>query len=275
MDSTTTNGHGKQTKTNGTKREVLIKPATETKQPDRVEIYDIEKTTIEATIKCEPDCQLICNNFGWKSIQQMEDNRALTKEQRVEEKKHGKPPVTPEVIEQRFQNARVLDSKGRDCVEARWIKAMLVTAAKHDDVGLAKKELRGVYVQGYLLPIIYVPRPASESNEIITYWGTDKKPGFRKAGDKLPTPGQRRDVVRVGAWNNRQPDIRYRPAYDDWSITFRVTFEPKIISLGTMYHLIRRAGTSVGLCEWRPEGPGGGKGGDFGRFDLVLSEAAE
>ena len=262
--NTQTNGHTKRTRANGTT--LLVKPSTKTEQPEQVEINEIEILTIALTI--EAKSQLIVNNFGPKGAQQMEDERALSKEAKLERKKGGKPAITPEEIERRFQAARLLDSQGRDCIRSQWIKGMLISAAKYPDIGIASTKLKGaVYVEGDLLPIQYVPRPASASDETITYYGTDRKPGIRQGDTKL-TPGMRRDVVRVGKFGAKQPDIRYRPAYDDWSVSFKLTFEPKLISLASVYHLIRRAGMSVGLCEWRPEGPGGGKGGQFGRFDL-------
>jgi hypothetical protein len=259
------------TETNGgTKRArgmtVQVKPAMTTPQPEIAEVNEIEVLTIEITVLGKS--QLIGNNFGPKGAQHMEDERARTQEEKLEDKKKGKPPITLEEIERRFQAARLLDSEGRDCVRSQWIKCALITASKYPDVGIASTKLRGaVYVEGDLLPITYKPRPASASDEVITYWGTSKKPGVRD-GDTRPTPGMRRDIVRVGRFGAKQPDIRYRPAYDDWSVTFQITFEPKLISMGALHHLIRRAGMSIGLCEWRPEGPGGGKGGQFGRFDL-------
>jgi|SRR5271155_642063 len=244
--TTHANGHAKSTT-------VHVKPATKTPQPEISEIVDIETKTIQVTIVAKS--QLICNNFGPKGAQQMEDERALSAEEKLERKKGGKKPITPAEIDRRFQNARLLDSKGRDCVKAQWIKGMLTTAAKYPDVGIASTKLRGaIYVEGDLLPIQFKPRQPKDSDDRVTYYGKG--------------PGQARDVVRVGKFGAKQPDIRYRPVYDDWSITFEVTFEPKLISLGAVHHLIRRAGMSVGLCEWRPEGPGGGKGGQFGRFDL-------
>jgi|GEM_PF-6898334 len=269
--TTTTDGHNKKTKAKGTT--LLVKAATQTAQPDEVEINQIETLTVKIVIAGKS--QLIVNNFGTKGAQQMEDERARTKEEKLEIKKGGKPPITPEEIERRFQNARVLDRNGQDCIRSQWIKGALISASKYPDVGIASTKLRGaVYVEGDLLPIVYTPKAASDSDDRVTYYGTDKNPGLRP-GDKRQTPGMARDVVRVGKFGAKQPDIRYRPVYDNWSVTFELTFEPKLISLASVYHLIRRAGTSIGLCEWRPEGPGGGKGGQFGRFDLAAAKGAQ
>lgn len=254
MDITTqSNGHA----TKGRHEGVLqIKAATRTPQPKEMEIDDIEVVTMHVMIV--GTSQLIVNNFGWKGAQQMEDTRALTAEEKRALKKGGKPAITPDEIERRFQNARLLDSKGRDCVRADWIKGALVTAVKYKEIGIPSTTLRGVvYVNGDLLPIEFKPRPAKDSDETITYYGKG--------------PGMRRDTVRVkNSFGAKQPDIRYRPCYDDWSVKFALSFEPKLIPQTSLYHLIRRAGMSVGLCEWRPEGPGGGKGGQFGRFDIAV-----
>jgi len=114
-------------------------------------------------------------------------------------------------------------------------------------------------VNGDLLPIKFKSRAPSESDETITYFGKG--------------PGMRRDIVRVGRPGQKNPDNRYRPCFDDWSVDVEITFEPKMISLAELYHLIRRAGTSVGLCEWRPLVQGSsGHGGEFGRFDLDMQK---
>lgn len=249
MNSTeaTTNGRAKHETT------LRVKAASKTPQADEISIEAIEVLPIPITIIGKS--QLIVNNFGEKGAQQMEDERARSKEERLAIKKMGKPAITPAEIERRFQNARVLDSKGRDCIRAEWLKGALLTAGKYGDIGIPSTRLRGaMYVEGDLLPIRFTPRSAKESTKTITYFGKG--------------PGMRRDIVRVGKYGAKQSDIRYRPAYDDWSIDFVITFEPKLITLASVCYLVRRAGISVGLCEWRPEGPGGGKGGQFGRFDL-------
>jgi hypothetical protein len=254
MNTTTSNGQAKSGRTTT----INVKKPTRTEQPEEVTIEGIETITIPVTIVQKSP--LIANNFGQKMMQQLEDERALTHEQRLAIKKHGKKPITTEEINRRFQAARLLDSKGRDCVRASWVKGALVTAATAKDVGIQSTILRGIlYVEGDLLPITFTARPASESDDTITHFGKG--------------PAMRRDVVRVGRPGAKQPDLRYRPQYDDWSVSFRLTFEPKLTSLASVYHLIRRAGTSVGLCEWRPRVQGSaGHGGDFGRFDLKAAQ---
>jgi hypothetical protein len=211
-----------------------IKKGKSPEMPSEIDLP--EMAIIVVPVKLVGLSPLIVNNFSDKSIQQMEDERRLSGEDKKAAKRQPRPPVDPK---ERFNAARVLDAKGRDCVQARWIKAALVTASsKYKEIGVPSTQVRGVvFVQGDLIPIEC------------------------KAGPVL-----RRDVVRVGSFGNRQPDLRYRPEYTQWSLSLKIEFEPAIISLKALYHLVRRAGSSVGLCEWRPEKS---PAGIYGRFDIA------
>lgn len=245
-------------KENGTAKhrtEIQIKPAKVTAQPANVEVFTIEKQVLEITLV--GSSSLIVNNFNEKSVTQMEDERRLNAEEKRASKKAPKPPVVPE---ERYQLARILDEEGIDCVPARWIKSALVTAAtKYGEIGVPGTQVRGaLFVLGDLIP--------------IKFKGVKAWPEIKKHIEGLPVgqyglPVMRRDVVRVGKFPNKQPDLRYRPEYRDWSLDIQIEFEPALISLQGLHHLIRRAGSSVGLCEWRPEKS---PAGTFGRFDINL-----
>jgi hypothetical protein len=227
-----------------------IKPPKHTPPPREVEVFTIEKQEIGLTLVGQS--VLIVNNFNEKSVTQMEDDRRLSAEEKRAAKRAPKPPVIPE---ERYQLARILDEDGLDCVPARWIKAALVTAAtKYGEIGVPGTQVRGaMFVLGDLIPIQF-KSPAKKGPLSATHTGM---------GAGLPV--MRRDVVRVGKFHPKQPDLRYRPEYRDWSLAIRIEYEPSLISLAALTHLIRRAGSSVGLCEWRPEKS---PAGTFGRFDI-------
>ncbi len=237
----TTNGH----------TTVEIKPAKRTKQPETIEIHSIEKQVISITAVGLSD--LIVNNFDDKSINEIEDSRRLNAEEKRAAKRAPRPPVIPE---ERYMKARIRDENGNDCVEARWLKAMLVTAAtRYGEIGIPGTQLRGaLFVRGDLIPIKY---------DGVEPW--DSLLPYLEEGAKGLVPRMRRDVVRVGKHPNKVPDLRYRPSYRNWSLDIEIEFEPALISLAALHHLVRRAGSSVGLCEWRPEKS---PAGIYGRFDL-------
>ena len=229
-------------------------PKTKTPTPSEIEVYSIEKQIITCTIVGLS--QLICNKFHEKAIQEMEDDRRLDAEGKRAKKQIPRPPVVPE---ERYMLARELDEDGLDCVPARYVKSALVTAAtKYKEIGIPGTVVRGaLFVLGDLLPIKFkgvkpwpALKPLLEDGKVGPYG----------------VPAMRRDVVRVGKFASKQPDLRYRPSYDDWSLDLRIEYEPSLISLAGLHHLIRRAGSSVGLCEWRPEKS---PAGVFGRFDIA------
>ena len=57
-------------------------------------------------------------------------------------------------------------------------------------------------------------------------------------------------------------DMRYRPEFFDWSITFEVEFDASFLSAEQVVNLFERAGFHIGIGEWRPE-KGGGEHGRF------------
>jgi hypothetical protein len=148
-----------------------------------------------------------------------------------------KEPKNPEA---EFQGARYLDSKGRDCVKGDGIKNAIVSAARMVD-DLKMTFLRNaLFVEGDLIPIHH----------------DAKKPTMRE------------DMVRVGQGT---ADLRYRPEYNNWYVDVVISFNANALTVGQVVNLVRMAGFSVGIHEWRPE-----RKGNFGRFDVEdMPEAAE
>lgn len=130
-----------------------------------------------------------------------------------------------------FQQAKYLDAKKRDCIKAIAIKKAIEQEASL--LGYPAKTVKAaIFVEGDLLPITY--------SRVV----------------------QREDMVRLGG---RTADIRYRPEYHDWSCKLLVSYDTAIFPTPEMViKLIERAGTHIGIGEWRPQ-----KSGQHGRFTAV------
>ena len=98
---------------------------------------------------------------------------------------------------------------------------------------------------------------------------TDTRCGFKMLADNadnlLPMEFDsckiREDVVRL---NGTTSDLRYRPIYEGWSCKMVVSFMDNMVGIDQLVSLLKVAGRSVGVCEWRTE-----KDGTFGSFEVT------
>ncbi len=190
----------------------------------KIEIPKLEIAVIRMRLTGD---ELICNAFSEKSKKEMLDKQMGA----AKMKKENKNP------QQCFENARLLDTDGRDCVQANGVKLCFVSAARFAG-GIPMTLLYpGIFVRGTLLPI--------ECKRVV----------------------MREDVVRVGKFPNKTADIRFRPAYLNWSVDCEVEFNSHVFNASQIVNLAILAGFHVGLCEWRPE-----KRGQYGRFEVQLAD---
>ena len=75
-------------------------------------------------------------------------------------------------------------------------------------------------------------------------------------------PYMKEDVVRLP---NGSADIRFRGCFPEgWSANLHMDIDISIIDPGSVLNLLSRAGTSVGVGDWRPA-----CNGMFGRFEVL------
>jgi len=147
-------------------------------------------------------------------------------------RKHMGLAVTREVKKPSdcVENATIRNVKGDVCIPPMALKKAMLTAASGVKT-LKKTQLRtSIYIVGQSLPIKY--------------------------SKMVP----RMDMVRTSGMS-RTPDVRFRPAFDEWSVRVVIEYSDTL-AVQTVIDLVQRAG-SVGLGEWRPE-----KDGVFGTFKI-------
>ena len=185
-------------------------------------------STKEIKVKIRGLSSLIVHAWGKKALEEMLAGQQMTKE----EKKLAKQNRTKKDPERDFNEARYIIN-GKDCFPTISVKkAMVDTGAA---LGISRVVIRqAVFVLGDY---------------------------FEIKGGK---PVRREDTVRVGPFNNRQADLRYRPEYANWSADLIFRYRTDMIDEDQLLALLENAGFSVGIGEWRPQ-----KDGQFGTFEVV------
>lgn len=223
------------------------KVASKTKPPGKKRIAEIDAsqfmvkpTIMEVTL--EGLTPLLVHNFGAKAIREiLEKQMGKAKPKRdhkdpfqdfieslyiIDQDKVPKEPLEPGGHWKYFP-----DTFG---FPANAFKKAMVNACSFVE-GIPKTRIRGVvHVHGDILPLKY---------------------------SKLVL---RQDTVRIGKWNSKTSDIRFRGEFHDWSVKLRLQYNSNAITPEQLAMLINNAGFSVGLGEWRPE-----KDGSHGTFAIA------
>jgi len=151
-------------------------------------------------------------------------------------------------LDAEYKRAFVKNVEGVECIPAPWIRSAMESSTPRSKKMVAATVLRSaVFICGKSLPILS-PK-------------TFDKAASRQHEVEYADAQQQIDIVRVGSFGSKQPDVRARPCYDEWALEFVVRYVPDQIELRSIAWALDAAGKFVGLCEWRPE-----KSGEYGMF---------
>lgn len=191
----------------------------------------------EVEITIEGTTPLIVNNFNEKSRRQILD----TQMKKPKEKTPRNPiedgmralywltPMPDEFTEESFEKA--LKEGARFGFPAKGIKASAVSGAYRNGLTKDKVSLYGAF----LIP-----------EELIEI--------------KYKNMHIREDYVRIAHGGT---DVRFRPEFDGWSMTFKMQYNENTYSLEQILNFINLGGFSCGLGEQRIE-----KGGNNGSYKV-------
>lgn len=191
---------------------------------EKIEIPPIELKT--AVITIVGDTPLLVNRFDEKSKQQILDAQA---------KKAAKAKEARN-IKAEYESSLYRISAKKYGIPTAGLKNCAVSACRYVD-GVAMTIAKGAF---------HVIGSHGALTEIKT---------------KGPTMDEQ--TVRVGTFGNKKPMQRFRGRFDEWSCSFKVRYNSRVISPSQLLNLFENAGFSVGLCEYRPE-----KSGSFGMFHV-------
>ena len=140
----------------------------------------------------------------------------------MEEKQQKKAKIgrIAKVPREEYEECLYLDADGTHCFPSSGLRNAIVDAAGFTGKAIAKTTARGS---------LFIPQ------------------------DLIPIVGEvsmRTDPVRLGG---KTADIRYRPEYTGWQMTFLVEYANNILTDEELVNLIELSGMHVGIGEWRPQ----------------------
>lgn len=207
-----------------------------------VELTPIKVKKVEVTIKGKSP--LIVNNFNSKSRQQIIDAQ-MKKAKSKTQKEIRNPledfirasywltPMPTEFTEEAFGEA--LKNGARFGFPSKGIKASIVSGAYRNGMTKDKVSLYGAF---------FIPQELVEI--------------------KFDNIEMREDYVRIAHGGT---DVRFRPQYNNWSMTFEMEYNENVYSLEQLINFVNLGGFSCGLGEMRVE-----KGGNFGAYEIDIKE---
>lgn len=130
--------------------------------------------------------------------------------------------MTPE---QMYNEAVLLNSKGRHAVPASYFKLAAVSAAEHF-IDIKKTTVRGaIFIEG------------------------DERGLLELSYDSVE---MREDVIELA----RGPRSYFRPEYFGWSVTLPIEYNATVLSAGDLVELLEESGQEIGIGRRRPEEKG-------------------
>ena len=203
---------------------------------EEIIVKPIKIKEVEITIKGLTP--LIVNNFSEKSKQQIIDaQQKKTKEKTIRNEfedmmraLYWLTPMPEEFTEEAL-NQSIKDG-ARFGFPAKGLKESIVSGAYRNGMTKDKVSLYGAF---------FIPEEMLEIKfkEIV----------------------MRSDYVRIA---HNGTDVRFRPEFKDWTITFKMRYNENKYSLQQIIDFINLGGFSCGLGEMRTE-----KGGNFGGYEVL------
>lgn len=151
----------------------------------------------------------------------------------------------PKDYEAEFNGARYISGKGWDGIPAGSFRAAMIAACRYVD-GLTMTAAKGLF-------FIIADGSDDDGTSLVKIIG-------KPVHDTRP--------VRNDGGGT---DMRNRPRYYPWAVELAIKYDADLISAQDVVSLLARAGSQVGIGEYRPQARKG-VGGDFGMFEVVSSK---
>ena len=254
-----------------------IKIETENKdgKPEVIELPEraterivIKKVPVEkCKIKIIGDSPLLVHAWSEKVKKQMLADMQMTKREK-KEKEHDKKDPFADFVEAAYWITPMPEVRGKPFEEqtALFEKAIADGAQfGFPVIAFKKAAITACYSAGYIKSTTLMRRLFHVNAVNGTHVGSSQELAIINTEEP---PECSEDVVKVGPFNNRVPDLRYRPSFRKWSCELELSLiKTGMFTMEDIVNAIDQGGFMNGVGEWRIE-----KDGEFGSYHVARGD---
>ena len=233
--------------------------------PERAtERIEIKKVPVEKVrVKIIGDTPLLVHAWSEKVKKQLLTDMQMSKREK-KEKEHEKKDPFADFVEAAYWITPMPQVRGLPIEEqVKLFEDAIDNGAKFGfpTIAFKKAAITAVYSAGYIKSTKLMGRLFHVNAVNGSHIGSSQELAILNIEEP---PELSEDVVKVGPFNNRVPDLRYLPSFRKWSVELELSLiKTGMFTLSDVVNAIDMGGFMNGVGEWRTE-----KDGEFGSYHV-------
>lgn len=234
--------------------------------PERAtERIEIKKVPVEKVrIKVVGDTPLLVHAWSEKIKKQLLTDMQMTKREK-KEKEHEKKDPFADFVEAAYWITPMPEVRGKPVEEQiKLFEKAIEDGAQFGfpTIAFKKAAITACYSAGYIKSTALMRRLFHVNAVHGAHVGSSQELAILEIEEP---PECSEDVVKVGPFSNRVPDLRYRPSFRKWSVELELSLiKTGMFTLEDIVNAIDMGGFMNGVGEWRTE-----KDGEFGAYHVL------
>ncbi|MBP5423883.1 MAG: hypothetical protein J6Y78_15710 [Paludibacteraceae bacterium] len=233
--------------------------------PERAtERIEIKKVPVEKVrVKIVGDTPLLVHAWSEKVKKQLLNDMQMSKREK-KEKEHEKKDPFADFVEAAYWITPMPQVRGLPSEEQiKLFEEAIKNGAQFGfpTIAFKKAAITACYSAGYIKSTTLMRRLFHVNAVNGAHVGSSQELAILNIEEP---PELSEDVVKVGPFNNRVPDLRYRPSFRKWSVELELSLiKTGMFTMEDIINAVDMSGFMNGVGEWRTE-----KDGEFGSYHI-------
>lgn len=253
------------------KKKIIIETEDQNGEPQVMEVperaterIEIKKVPVEKVrVKIVGDTPLLVHAWSEKVKKQLLNDMQMTKREK-KEKEHDKKDPFADFVEAAYWITPMPQVRGLPLEEQeKLFEEAIENGAQFGfpTIAFKKAAITACYSAGYIKSTKLMSRLFHVNAVNGSHVGSSQELAILNIEEP---PECSEDVVKVGPFNNRVPDLRYRPSFRKWSVELELSLiKTGMFTMEDVVNAVDMGGFMNGVGEWRTE-----KDGEFGGYHV-------